>query len=100
MEGRKDCADFVNALLKNVPAATHRDLYSTDPLKVFDAVSGQGGFFLAAGQGASGYAWGSCDAVCSDSTLTWDEDRFRYTVGLKAENLHTLKKVAESAISK
>jgi len=39
----------------------------------------------------------TCGAVCSDSTLTWDEGAFRYTVGLKAEQIHTLKKVAESA---
>jgi hypothetical protein len=42
----------------------------------------------------------TCGAVCSDSTLTWDEGGFRYTVGLKAEKLHTLKKVAESATAK
>jgi hypothetical protein len=42
----------------------------------------------------------TCGAVCSDSTVTWDEAGYRYTVGLKAEKLDTLKKVAESAIAK
>ena len=42
----------------------------------------------------------NCDATCPDSTLTWDENSYRYTVGLKAEKLETLKKVAESAIAK
>lgn len=41
----------------------------------------------------------TCGAVCSDSTLTWDQDGYRYTVGLKAEKL-TMKRVADSAISK
>jgi hypothetical protein len=42
----------------------------------------------------------TCGATCSDSTLTWDQGGFRYTVGLKAEKLDTVKKVAESAIAK
>ncbi len=42
----------------------------------------------------------TCGAVCSDSTLTWDQDGFRYTVGIKAEKLETLIKVANSAITK
>jgi len=42
----------------------------------------------------------TCGAVCSDSTLTWNEDGYRYTVGLKAESLESLKKVAVSAIVK
>lgn len=42
----------------------------------------------------------TCGATCSDSTLTWDENGYRYTVALKAEKLETLKKVAESAIVK
>jgi hypothetical protein len=40
----------------------------------------------------------TCGAVCSDSTLTWNEGAFHYTVGLKAEKFDALKKVAESAI--
>ena len=70
LEGRKDCSDFVNALLKNVAAATQRSLYSTDPLKIFDAVAGQKGFFLAPGQGAGGYAWGSIGT--GDAKITLD----------------------------
>jgi hypothetical protein len=51
--------------------------------------------------GLTGYFFDStCDAVCSDSTLTWDQGGYRYTVGLKAEKLETMKRVAESAISK
>jgi hypothetical protein len=41
-----------------------------------------------------------CGASCSDSTLTWDENGYRYMVGFKAEKLDTLKKVAESATRK
>ena len=51
--------------------------------------------------GLSGYFIdATCGAVCSDSTLTWDEGGFRYTVGLKAEKVETLKKAAESAMPK
>jgi hypothetical protein len=40
-----------------------------------------------------------CGAVCSDSTLTWDQDGYRYTVGIKAADMGTLMKVANSAIN-
>lgn len=40
----------------------------------------------------------TCGATCSDSTFTWDDHGYRYTIGLKAEKLETLKKVAASAI--
>ena len=39
-----------------------------------------------------------CGANCSDSTLTWVQDGYRYTVGIKAEKVETLIKVANSAI--
>ena len=82
LEGRKDCADFVNALLNNVAAATQRPLYSTDPLKVFDAVAGQRGFFLAPGQGASGYAWGSIRGGDAKITLDVSFGGFSFVRGL------------------
>lgn len=51
--------------------------------------------------GLTGYFVESrCGASCSDSTLTWDENGHRYKVGLKAEKLDTLKKVAESTVAK
>lgn len=39
-----------------------------------------------------------CDRVCNDSTLTWQQGGHRYTVGIKAADLDTLRKVANSAI--
>ena len=39
-----------------------------------------------------------CGANCSDSTLSWQEGGYRYTVGIKAANVETLRKVANSAI--
>jgi hypothetical protein len=62
LEGRTDCSQFVSGLLFNVAASTGLKLrsneYLTEPLKIFDAVQSQRGYFLAVGQGASGYAWG------------------------------------------
>jgi hypothetical protein len=40
-----------------------------------------------------------CGANCSDSTLTWQQAGYRYVVGIKAANLRTLRKVANSAIN-
>ena len=41
-----------------------------------------------------------CDRTCSDSTLTWQQDGHRYVVGIKAADIDTLRKVANSAIDK
>ena len=49
--------------------------------------------------GVTGYFVDSnCGANCSDSTLNWTQSGYRYTVGIKAANIETLKKVANSAI--
>ena len=42
---------------------------------------------------------GSCTSRCLDSTVTWDEGAYRYTVGLKSGTLPALKQLAKSAIS-
>jgi len=39
-----------------------------------------------------------CGANCTDSTLSWKQDGYRYTVGLKAAKIETLTKIANSAI--
>ena len=39
-----------------------------------------------------------CGANCSDSTLSWKQDGYLYTVGIKAASIRTLIKVANSAI--
>jgi hypothetical protein len=39
-----------------------------------------------------------CDRVCNDSTLTWQQGGYRYTVSIKAADVDTLRKVANSAI--
>lgn len=39
-----------------------------------------------------------CGANCPDSTLIWKQDEYRYTVGIKAADIETLTKVANSAI--
>ena len=41
-----------------------------------------------------------CDRTCSDSTLTWQQVGHRYVVGIKAADIDTLRKVANSAIDK
>lgn len=40
-----------------------------------------------------------CDLSCSDSTLSWMQGGYRYTVGIKAAEAEQLVKVANSAIS-
>lgn len=40
-----------------------------------------------------------CGANCSDSTLTWDQDGYRYTMAIKAGKEATLVKMANSAIA-
>ena len=62
LNGRKDCADFMKGLLFTAAQYTKLPLYRqdflNDPSKIVDAVSLQGGYFLASGQGVSGYAKG------------------------------------------
>ena len=41
-----------------------------------------------------------CDRTCTDSTMTWQQDRHRYVVGIKAADLDMLRKIANSAIDK
>jgi hypothetical protein len=41
-----------------------------------------------------------CGANCTDSTLVWKEGSYRYTVGIKAADIETLTKVANSAIER
>ena len=40
-----------------------------------------------------------CGASCGDSTITWDENGYRYTAGLKAGYLTDVRKMANSAIT-
>lgn len=40
----------------------------------------------------------TCGANCTDSTLSWNQDGYRYTVGVKAGRVATLRKIANSAI--
>jgi hypothetical protein len=62
LNGRKDCADFVKGLLFTVAQYTQLPLYSLgfldNPSRIVDAVASQLGYFLARGQGVSGYAKG------------------------------------------
>jgi len=62
LEGRPECSQFVSGLLFNVAAYTQlplrSDEYLTNPLKIFDDVQSRHGYFLAVGQGASGFASG------------------------------------------
>lgn len=41
----------------------------------------------------------TCGANCSDATLTWEQDGYRYTVGIKAGNEADLVEMANSAIA-
>ena len=41
-----------------------------------------------------------CGANCSDSVLLWMKDGYLYSIGLKAESIDVMTKVAESAIEK
>ncbi len=51
-------------------------------------------------QGLTGYfVDATCGANCSDSTLSWEQNKGRYTVALKAGKLETLVKMANSAIA-
>jgi hypothetical protein len=40
-----------------------------------------------------------CGANCSDATLTWDQDGYRYTMAIKAGREATLVQMANSAIA-
>lgn len=40
-----------------------------------------------------------CGASCGDSTITWDENGYRYTAGLKGGYLTDVRKMANSAIN-
>jgi hypothetical protein len=42
---------------------------------------------------------GRCNSRCLDSTVTWDEGAYRYTVALKGGTLRALKEHANSALS-
>ena len=51
-------------------------------------------------QGVTGYfVDAKCGANCSDSTLSWQQGGYRYTVGIKAADVEMLRKVANSAIA-
>jgi hypothetical protein len=41
----------------------------------------------------------TCGANCSDATLTWQSGNVRYTVGIKAGEVTSLTKMANSAIT-
>jgi hypothetical protein len=41
----------------------------------------------------------TCGANCSDATLTWEQDGYRYTVGIKAGDEADLVEMANSAIA-
>ncbi len=50
-------------------------------------------------KGLTGYfVDAKCGANCTDSILSWNQNGYRYTVGIKAGNIATLRKVANSAI--
>ena len=50
-------------------------------------------------QGSIGYFFeGTCGASCADSDLVWEQKGYRYTVSIKAGNVETLTKIANSAI--
>lgn len=50
--------------------------------------------------GVTGYfVDATCDVNCSDATLTWEQNGGRYTVAIKAGDLATLVKMANSAIA-
>lgn len=40
----------------------------------------------------------TCGANCSDSTLTWQEGNYRYTVGIKVGDIKSLTKMANSTV--
>ena len=51
-------------------------------------------------KGITGYfVDAKCGANCSDSVLVWMEHDFRYTIGIKAADMETLIRVANSAIA-
>lgn len=55
---------------------------------------------IALAKGTTGYfVDANCGANCSDSTLSWEQNSVRYTVAIKAGNVATLVKMANSAIA-
>ncbi|MCD8489647.1 MAG: hypothetical protein LRZ84_23645 [Desertifilum sp.] len=56
---------------------------------------------VALANGITGYFTDAvCGANCSDSTLSWEQNGNRYTVGIKAGQQDTLIKMANSAIDR
>ena len=55
---------------------------------------------VALGDGIIGYfVEATCGANCSDATLTWEQDGYRYTVGIKARDKADLIEMANLAIA-
>ena len=67
---------------------------------VKQAVSRKKGKAVSLAKGVTGYfVDAKCGANCPDSILVWMEDGYRYTIGIKAADMETLIKVANSAIA-
>lgn len=55
---------------------------------------------VALRDGITGYfVEATCGANCSDATLTWEQEGYRYTIGIKAGNEADLVAMANSAIA-
>jgi hypothetical protein len=68
--------------------------------KIMPQVTPLKGKPVSLAQGITGYFVDAvCRANCSDATLTWEQDRSRFTVAIKAGKLETLIKMANSAIT-
>jgi hypothetical protein len=74
----------------------------------FGTISGQAASEAAASTGQSvtlrdgipgQFVEATCGANCSDAILTWEQDGYRYTLGIKAGNEATLIEMANSAIA-
>lgn len=68
--------------------------------KVKPAGTPEGTSVVLAGSRKGYFVDATCGASCSDSTLTWDQSGYRYTVGIKAGKLDSLIKMANSMVSK
>jgi len=80
-------------------AETDRCHYGILIAKVVDNNTALEGKPVSLANGVTGYLMESnCGEKCNNSSLTWNEKRYQYTITLKDNTFETLKKTVESAM--
>lgn len=68
--------------------------------RITDQSSAASGEIISLAENNKGYFNDAkCGATCSDSTISWDQNKHRYQIGIKARKKETLIEMANSAIA-